>query len=129
MTAFNKSKPMPAWITRRHANVNTRRGQRYYLQIWRAQPPWADVDAIRRLYRRAAELRRQGHDVEVDHVVPLCHPLLCGLHIPLNLRIVPRKHNATKSDRTFPDQPYRQFDIFWRTHADPHFELKATEPT
>ena len=107
MTAFDKSKPMPAWITREHSNENTKRGQRYYRLIWQAQPPWADQRAIQRIYHLAHRLRRAGADVHVDHIIPLCHPYVCGLHVPSNLRIVDAKENMRKKNYII-----NQMDLF-----------------
>lgn len=128
MTAFNKSRPRPAWLDREHANKNTQRGQKYYRHLWNAQPPWADVAAIRGIYNEARSLRRAGYDVEVDHIVPLIHPLVCGLHVRANLRIIDRRINAQKSNHTFPGMPFRQFDLFERSIAPADFYLQIQEP-
>lgn len=118
MTAFDKSKPMPRWITREHSNENTKRGQRYYKQLWLAQPPWVNPKSIRSIYREAAYMRRLGFDVHVDHVIPLCHPYVCGLHVPSNLRIISASENMLKRNH---EHPYHyQSDMF---KPDP-FELE-----
>lgn len=65
-----------------------------------AMPPWADMDAIKAMYKEAARLSRQtGTKWHVDHQIPLKHPLVCGLHVAANLQILPAfdnqvKHNA-----------------------------------
>ena len=123
MTAFNKSLPKPAWLLKEHENKNTQRGQRYYLQIWNAQPDWADVNAIRRIYKQARQMRREGYDVEVDHVIPLINDYICGLHVPLNLKIVPRLYNAKKSNRTYPGMEYEQRDLLENVVAPPDWDL------
>lgn len=66
----------------------------YQAQLKRAQPPWADVEKIKAVY---TEARRRG--MTVDHVVPLKHPLVCGLHVHTNLRIMPMVKNAAKGNR------------------------------
>lgn len=120
---FDKTKPKPAWLLRTHENANTQRGQRYYLHIWNAQPAWANRKAIDAIYRRARALRRAGKDVEVDHIVPLIHPLVCGLHVSYNLRILERSLNAKKSNHTFPGMPFAQRDLFSEQIAPADFDL------
>lgn len=123
MTFFNKALPFPEWLKRQHLNKNTQRGQRYYTHLWNAQPPWAESSLIRDLYRRARCMRMDGQAVEVDHIIPLIHPLVCGLHVRDNLRIIARDVNQKKSNNTFPGMPYEQRDLFARWIAPHDFEL------
>lgn len=58
---------------------------------------WAQVRAI---YEQATA----GID-EVDHIVPLSHPLVCGLNVPWNLRVTPKWYNQSKSNNYWPDCP------------------------
>ena len=118
MASFDKSKPMPAWLLREHENKNTQRGQLYYIKRWHAQPAWADRSAINRIYAQARRLRRLGFNVHVDHIVPLCHPEICGLHVASNLQIVDASENMAKSN-TFVPGFREQYDLF----RPAHFEL------
>lgn len=65
-----------------------------------ATPPWSDLKAIEEIYRRARAL-----GMEVDHIVPLRSKIVCGLHVPENLRIVTREVNRKKGNRHWPDMP------------------------
>lgn len=46
------------------------------------------------LYNRA---RRD--DLAVDHIIPLHHPLVCGLHVLANMRMVPKDWNDRKGSK------------------------------
>lgn len=64
---------------------------------------WADKQAIAKIYAEAAMRTAQtGVRHEVDHIIPLKHPLVCGLHVPENLRVVTRSENARKSNKYEP---------------------------
>jgi hypothetical protein len=41
----------------------------------------------------------------VDHVIPLRHPLVCGLHAHTNLRVVPALVNLKKGNRMLAIHP------------------------
>jgi hypothetical protein len=65
----------------------------------KATPLWADPNAIRAIYREADRLTREtGIKHEVDHIVPLRSPLVCGLHIGANLQVLTREANKKKSN-------------------------------
>jgi len=111
VTAFDKSKPMPDWMQREHTKPGSIRGQRYYRKLWTAQPPWANVKAIRRIYAQARKIRREeGRDVHVDHIFPVCGENISGLHIASNLQIIDAVENVRKSNCTYPG--FGQIDMF-----------------
>jgi hypothetical protein len=89
---------VPAWIhnSPRH---------RYITQVVLSAPPWVDREALRLLQHRAQCLTElTGVPHEIDHIVPLNHPLVCGLTVPWNLEVVPAKVNGAKSNKWMPDQ-------------------------
>lgn len=66
----------------------------------KATPPWADLQAIRAIYKeRQRRSEAEGILYHVDHVIPLRGKNVCGLHVHSNLRIVPAKVNMTKGNR------------------------------
>jgi hypothetical protein len=63
-------------------------------------PRWANQDAIREVYRAAAERTEQtGVRHEVDHIYPLQGKRVCGLHCEANLRVMTKTENIRKSNR------------------------------
>ena len=64
-----------------------------------ATPLWANQGYIRLFYEGAKiEEKRTGRKVHVDHIVPLNHDFVCGLHCEDNLQLLFAKENQTKSN-------------------------------
>ena|SRR5213076_2589504 len=79
---------------------------RYYAQKTSATPYWADEGKIKDFYETATGLGMlTGEWHEVDHIVPINSPLVCGLHCEANLRVITASENASKSNRYWPDMP------------------------
>lgn len=54
-------------------------------------------DEIYAIYGRAQELSKStGEPHHVDHIIPLKHPQVCGLHTPCNLQVIPGRLNTRK---------------------------------
>lgn len=51
------------------------------------------------IYEQAYEINKGDVKVAVDHIVPLNHPNVCGLHYHLNLRIVDDSVNCSKGNK------------------------------
>ena len=65
----------------------------------KATPAWANIPEIKALYAEAKRLTKlTGIQMHVDHVVPLKGELVCGLHVELNLRIIPAVENLKKNN-------------------------------
>lgn len=58
-----------------------------------ATPVWVNRSELREIYAQCPK----GH--HVDHIVPLKHPLVCGLHVPANLQIIPAAENLRKNNK------------------------------
>jgi hypothetical protein len=62
-------------------------------------PAWADLDAIAMFYEIARRVTQcTGIRFEVDHIVPLRGRDVSGLHVPNNLRVIPKSMNSRKSN-------------------------------
>lgn len=70
----------------------------------RATPIWADRAGIDAFYELSARCRLAGEICEVDHIVPLRSPRVCGLHVPENLMVIESVENKSKGNRHWPDQ-------------------------
>ncbi len=75
----------------------------------RATPSWADQQKITQIYQLAVEIeRRTGQRMHVDHIIPLQHPLVCGLHCEHNLQILPGPENESKRNKWSPEAAYAE---------------------
>ena len=63
-------------------------------------PRWADEQWIKDYYEGAIHLQLQ-----VDHIVPINSPIVCGLHCEHNLQLLPADVNNEKGNRYWPNMP------------------------
>ena len=83
---------------KRCATQNRRRATKL-----RASPPWANQRYIELFYLLAKEESvRIGETVHVDHIVPLKHSRVCGLHNEHNLQLLRANENLSKGNRFWP---------------------------
>ena len=90
----------------------------FHKSVRKATPSWADRAAIRKIYA----IRDQLNDMQihgkfqVDHIVPLKGKnearkhIVCGLHVAVNLQVVPQWYNAQKRDRFDPCNPNQRYE-------------------
>jgi hypothetical protein len=71
--------------------------------LLQATPPWlnrSQWQAIESVYIEANRISREtGKPYHVDHVQPLQSNVVCGLHVPWNLQILPGHENLVKSSK------------------------------
>lgn len=73
--------------------------ERRLLRIRMATPKWANPLKIAAIYRQRDRISEEtGIPHDVDHIIPLTHPRVCGLHCEANLRVIPASENRTKSN-------------------------------
>ena len=89
-----------------------RRNILYFRGMVQATPKWVDHGKICKVYADSKRQRILGRSVCVDHVVPLNHPYVCGLHWHGNLQVITEKENGRKSNTWWPDMWHEQFDLF-----------------
>ncbi len=65
-------------------------------------PPWLTKEDRARINTKYAEARwmtqRTGVKHHVDHICPILGEMVCGLHVPWNLRVIPARENIKKSN-------------------------------
>lgn len=61
----------------------------------KATPAWVDRKALLAVYRAA----QVAPGLHVDHIVPLISKVVCGLHVPWNLQVIPAAENYAKNNR------------------------------
>jgi 5-methylcytosine-specific restriction endonuclease McrA len=68
-----------------------------------ATPPWISrkqKSDMRALYQAAIHMTKTtGERYVVDHIVPLRSDIVCGLHVPWNLRVITQEENLKKSNK------------------------------
>ena len=93
---FKKEAPARRSVARAK---NTARTRAYSLKKSQSMPRWADAEEIQKFYIKSKELTLStGVKHQVDHIVPLTHEFVCGLHIPANLRVITAAENLRKTN-------------------------------
>ncbi len=60
-------------------------------RIKEATPSWVDFAELKEIYRNR-------ENAEVDHIIPILHPDVCGLHVPWNLQYLSPLDNNRKNN-------------------------------
>ncbi len=62
---------------------------------------------------------RQRENSEVDHIIPITHPDVCGLHVPWNLQYLAPVDNNMKNNRfdwTYENESWKTYLEVWKKH-------------
>ncbi len=108
-----RSKTKPVWLSKQDPDLSPSYGRsiRYFKALYRAWPDWEGMD-FDPIFEEAIRLRKAGRDVHIDHIVPICSDLVCGLHVPWNLQVIDAKANMAKGNRYWPDCPHENLELF-----------------
>jgi len=77
--------------------VRARHVARRATPAWLSDADWAEMLAIYAEARRVSKVTGIHH--EVDHIVPILGPNVCGLHVPWNLQVLTRFENRSKGNK------------------------------
>lgn len=88
------------WRKENPDKINAQHAKRRAAKLQRTLPGYDDE--IQAIYTEASVMRSNGHNVHVDHIVPLQGENVSGLHVPWNLAIIPASENVAKSNRFEP---------------------------
>lgn len=110
-------KGSPIWLARQDPNDpklnrNYRRSVLYYRKLYLAWPDWCAEHPGFKAVKDEWRLRKlAGEDVHIDHVIPICSDIVCGLHVPWNLEVITVTENLRKSNRWWPDHPFENMEL------------------
>ena len=103
---LNRDKAISAtkrWKANNPARVLAMNAQRQS-HVRMATPSWVDREQLQAVYDECKRLESEtGIRHDVDHIIPLRGKNVCGLHVPWNLRAIPRTENQKKSNRLLRD--------------------------
>ncbi len=83
---------LPRWV-RRHKRID------YIIAVALSAPPWIKRRDFAKLYAER-DLRTAATGVRhvLDHIIPITHPLVCGLTVPWNMKAIDWRANSRKSN-------------------------------
>jgi hypothetical protein len=115
--------PLATWIKKGLEEYTERtRSQKhtidYWFQLYKATPAWLSDEQVAEMKALYNSANAQVH--EIDHIVPLNNPLVCGLNVPWNLEKICKKLNKQKSNNFWPDAPFEQGCLLGGFDIKPH---------
>ena len=97
----NKRKKNSLWKKRNKGIINRYTAKRRAFKL-KASYDWGEFDSFikEEAYLLAALRSNLTNTIwEVDHIVPLINENVCGLHVGVNLQVITRKDNLSKSNK------------------------------
>lgn len=96
-SAFIRYEPLSKdWGAERASRPGYKTAEQVFRKLRKtgAAPKWMTVTDTLALYEVANKF-----GLVVDHIVPLTHKLVCGLHVPWNLQLLTPSENSRKNNR------------------------------
>lgn len=83
---------LPDWLVKHPRKT-------YILRCAQSTPAWANKKEMNKLAKQADEKTMlTGRPHVLDHIIPLAHPMVCGLTVHNNLRVMDKLANQKKSN-------------------------------
>jgi len=81
------------WLSENKAKARAI-ARKYQATKLKATPSWVSLDIIEDFYKEA-----EYFQMEVDHIIPLQNPIVCGLHVEHNLQLLTKEDNRSKGNK------------------------------
>ena len=102
---MNRSYLEEYWVE--HRGDYARRTRQRRAQIKLSTPSWLTEAQKLEMKYRVEEAKAISVDTgvlhQVDHIIPLQSDVVCGLHVPWNLRVITAQENHKKSNSVIQD--------------------------
>lgn len=99
------------YLENNRAKINTYNAKRRSEKLFASVNISNDKHLINELYQDANDCQWLSElKLEVDHIIPLKHEKVCGLHVSWNLQLLTREDNAIKKnkfDGTYDNESWR----------------------
>ncbi len=94
-----RSKYIKRWRKRNRGKTNAYTAHRR-ASIKNATPLWSEVTKINIIYEKCIELNKKWNTTfQVDHIIPILSPQVCGLHCWDNLQLLEASLNNKKNNK------------------------------
>ena len=66
-------------------------------------PSWASFEEMEKIFQIKLKKEKEGIVLEIDHIVPISSPYVCGLNTPDNMRLISKSLNRVKNNHYWND--------------------------